>query len=80
MSPQVVHHQHRVGLVLAQPLPEIDHRIGKGFEGVMQLTEAIEARQEPAEFVFPSKNPLKRLKTFLKARWVPTMFRDLTLI
>ena len=49
-------------------MPEIDHRIGKGLEGVVQLTEAIEAKQEPPELVFPSKHPLDRLESFLKYR------------
>ena len=30
-------------------MPEIDHRIGKGLECVMQLTETIKAKQEPPE-------------------------------
>jgi len=30
-------------------VPEIDHRIGEGFECVVQLTEALEAKQQPAD-------------------------------
>jgi hypothetical protein len=30
-------------------VPEIDDRIGEGFECVVQLTEALEAKQQPAE-------------------------------
>src|SRR3954468_1969026 len=51
-------------------MPEIDHRIGKGLEGVVQLTEAIKPKQETPELVFPSKHPLDRLKSFLKYRRV----------
>src|SRR4051812_3142156 len=47
-------------------MPEVDHRIGKDLEGVVQLTEAIKAKQEPPELVFPSKHPLDRVKSFLK--------------
>jgi hypothetical protein len=47
-------------------MPEVDHRVGKGFEGVVQLTETIKAKQEPAELVFPSEHSLDRLKSFLK--------------
>src|SRR5690242_12612719 len=49
-------------------MPEIDHRIGEGLEGVMQLTETIKAKQEPPELIFPGKPPLDRLKSFLKYR------------
>ena len=37
-------------------VPEIDHRVGEGLEGVVQLTEAIKAKQQPPELVFPSKH------------------------
>jgi len=30
-------------------VPEIDHRIGEGFECVVQLTEVLEAKQQPAK-------------------------------
>ena len=57
-------------------VPEIDHRIGKGLEGVMQPAEAIKAKQGPAELVLPGKHPLDRLKAFLKDRriekWLAT--------
>src|SRR3954447_25173015 len=49
-------------------MPEVDHRIGKGLECVVQLTEAIKTKQEPPELVFPSKHPLDRLKSFLEYR------------
>src|SRR3954466_4059958 len=49
-------------------VPEIDHGIGKGLEGVMDLTEAIKAKQEPAELVFPGKHPLDRVRSFVKYR------------
>ena len=32
-------------------VPEIDHRIGEGLECVVQLTEAIKAKQQPPELV-----------------------------
>ena len=51
-------------------MPEIDHRIGEGLEGVVQLTETLKTKQEPAEFVLPSKHPLDRPKSFLKYRRV----------
>ena len=47
-------------------MSEIDHRVGKGLEGVMDLTETIKPKQETPELVFPSKHPLDRLKSFLK--------------
>src|SRR5947209_19918294 len=33
--------------------PEIDHRIGEGLEGVVQLTETVKAKQEPPKLLFP---------------------------
>ena len=39
-------------------VPEIDHCIGKRLERIVQLTEAIKAKQEPPELVFPSKTRL----------------------
>ena len=51
-------------------MPEIDHRIGKGPECFVQPAETIKAKQEPPEFVFPSKHPFDRLKSFLKYRRV----------
>jgi hypothetical protein len=49
-------------------MSEIDHRIGQGLEGIVQLTEAIEAKQQSAELVFPSEHSFNRLKSFLKYR------------
>jgi hypothetical protein len=37
-------------------MPEIDHRIGEGFEGVVQPTEAIKAKEQPPELVLPSEH------------------------
>ena len=36
-------------------MPQVDHRVGQGFEGVVQFAEAIEAQQQAAELVFPAK-------------------------
>src|SRR3954447_16304941 len=55
-------------------MPEVDHRIGKGLECVMQLTETIKAKQEPPELVFPGKYPLDRPKSFLKYRRIEQRF------
>ena len=51
-------------------MPEIDHRVGKGLECVVQPAETIKAKQEPPELVFPSKHSLDRKKSFLKYRRV----------
>ena len=37
-------------------MPEIDHRVGEGLECVVQLTEAIKAKQQPPVLVSPSKH------------------------
>jgi hypothetical protein len=35
-----------------------DHRIGKDFECVVQLTETFKAQQQAPELVFPGEQPL----------------------
>ena len=47
-------------------MPKVDHGIGEGFEGVMQLTEALEAKQQAAKFVFPPKHPLNGIKSLIE--------------
>src|SRR5580704_17166448 len=39
-------------------VPQIDHRIGNGFECVVQLTETLRAQQQAPELVFPGELPL----------------------
>jgi hypothetical protein len=41
-------------------MPEIDHRIGQGLECVVDLTEAVEAKQQAPEPVFPSEHSVDR--------------------
>jgi hypothetical protein len=43
---------------------EIDHRIGEDLESVMQLTEAIEAKQQSAELVLPGEHSFDRTEAF----------------
>ena len=33
-------------------MPKVDHRIGQGFEGVVQLAEEFEPKQQAAKFIF----------------------------
>src|ERR1700693_106678 len=47
-------------------MPEIDHCIGEGLESVVQLTEAIEAKQQPPELVFPSEHSSNRMESFVE--------------
>jgi len=39
-------------------VPQIDHRISQGLECVVQLTEAIESKQQAAELIFPAEHTL----------------------
>jgi hypothetical protein len=39
-------------------VPQIDHRIGNGFECVVQPTETFKAQQQAPELVFPGEKPL----------------------
>jgi hypothetical protein len=47
-------------------MPEIDHRVGQGLEGVVQPTATTKAQQEPPELVFPGEHPLDRAEPFLE--------------
>ena len=56
-----------VGVDLAAAeMPQVDQRVGQGFEGVVQFAEAIEAQQQAAELVFPGEDPLDGAKAFFK--------------
>ena len=39
-------------------VPEVDHRIGQDLECVVQLADAIEAKQQAPEFVLPIEGAL----------------------
>jgi len=39
-------------------VPQIDHCISQGLECVVQLTEAIESKQQAAELIFPAEHTL----------------------
>ena len=47
-------------------MPEVDQGIGERFEGVMHLTEALEAIQQAAELVFPRKYSLNCAKSLVE--------------
>ena len=47
-------------------MPEVDHGISERFERIMHLTEALEAKQQAAELVFPRKDSLYGSKSFCK--------------
>ena len=48
-------------LTLAEA-PQVDHRIGQNFEGVMQLTYALKPKQKAAELILPTEHPLNRIE------------------
>jgi len=64
---QCGHHEEAsaVRSILAE-VPQVDHRIGQRFEGVVQPAEAIEPKQQAAKFIFPAKDPLDVLNRSLK--------------
>lgn len=47
-------------------MPQIDHRIGQGFERVVQRTDAFEAQQQAPEFIFPGKHALDGAKALFE--------------
>ena len=52
-------------LTLAEA-PQVDHRIGQNFEGVMQLTYALKPKQKAAELILPTEHPLNRIEPLLE--------------
>jgi len=49
-------------------MPEVDQGIGERFEGVMHLTEALEAKQQAAKLVFPREYSLNYAKSLVENR------------
>jgi len=47
-------------------MPQIDHRVGEGFERVVQRTDALEAQQQTLELVFPGEHALDGAKALFK--------------
>ncbi|MFC6522988.1 hypothetical protein ACFQAT_27850 [Undibacterium arcticum] len=47
-------------------MPQVDHRIGQGFKGVVQLAEALEPKQQAPELVFPGEHPLDCVEPLFK--------------
>ena len=61
-------------------MPEIDHRVGEGFEGVVQSAEAIKAKQQPPKLVLPSKHSFNRSKSFFEYFWIKQWLGCLRLV
>src|SRR5476649_2527760 len=51
-------------------MPQVDHRVGEGFEGVVQLTDALKAKQQTPELIFPGKQPLDGTEPFFEDGWI----------
>jgi hypothetical protein len=47
-------------------VPKVDHRIGQRFEGVVQLAEAFEPKQQAAKFIFPAKHPFYGIESLFE--------------
>jgi len=64
---QCGHHEEAsaVRSILAE-VPQVDHRIGQRFEGVVQPAEAIEPKQQAAKFIFQPKTRSMVLNRSLK--------------
>ncbi len=54
-----------VDLAVAE-MPQVDHRVGQGFERVVQYADPIEAQQQATELVFPGEDPLDGAKAFFE--------------
>jgi len=55
-------------------VPQIDHRISQGLECVVQLTEAIESKQQAPELVFPAKHTLDSMEPLFENGGVEKRF------
>jgi hypothetical protein len=55
-------------------MPEIDHLVRQGFQGIVQLTDPLEAHQSAPELILPTEDSLDSLKLFLKNGWVENRF------
>ena len=47
-------------------MAQVDHRIGERLERVVHVTDAFEAQQQTAEFIFPGKDALDGPEAFLE--------------
>ena len=68
----------KVGVDLAAAeMPQVDHRVGQGFERVVQFADTLEAQQQAMELVFPGEEPLDGAKAFLGFYgWVVSASRE----
>jgi len=66
--PGAVHRSRKgVGVDLtAAEMPQIDHRIGQGFERIVQRADALEAQQQAPEFIFPGEHALDGAKALFE--------------
>ena len=55
-------------------VPQIDHCISQGLECVVQLTEAIESKQQAPELVFPAKHTLDSMEPLFENGGVEKRF------
>ena len=47
-------------------MPQINHRVGDGFECVVQFADALETKQQSLELVFPAEDPLNGVESLLE--------------
>ncbi len=55
-------------------MPEIDHRVGQGFQGIVQFADPFEALQQTPKLVLPREDSLDGVKPFLNNGWVENGF------
>ncbi len=61
-------------------MPQIDHRVRQGFQGIVQLADPLETHQQTPKLILPREDSLDSLKPFLNNGWVengfaPTLWR-----
>jgi hypothetical protein len=47
-------------------MPQVDHRVREGLEGLVQFTDTVKAKQQTPELVFPGKQPLDSTEPFVE--------------
>jgi hypothetical protein len=55
-------------------MPEMDHRVRQGFQGIVQLANPFKAHQQTPKLVLPGEDPLDGGKPFLKKSWIENRF------
>ena len=66
MQRAVVEWSRPVAGSAAAEVPQVDHRVGQGLEGVVHCADALEPNQHASKLVLPSEHPFNRAEPLLE--------------